>query len=96
VIIYKIQEMMREKQANNPNAPEQSQVVDELQRLSVSGDWGRYPAQAVGWGSSLKLTALSDQSTLDRAIDCLLKHLPVTLGVHAVPCDEVIYLPLPK
>jgi hypothetical protein len=24
-----------------PNAPEQSQVVDELQRLSMSGDWGR-------------------------------------------------------
>lgn len=24
---------------NNPNAPEQSQVIGELQRLSVSGDW---------------------------------------------------------
>jgi hypothetical protein len=30
------------KQANNPNAPEQNQVVGELQRLSVSGDWGLY------------------------------------------------------
>jgi hypothetical protein len=29
------------KQANNPNAPEQSQVIGELQRLSVSGDWNR-------------------------------------------------------
>jgi hypothetical protein len=29
------------KQANNPNAPEQSQAIGGLQRVSVSGDWGR-------------------------------------------------------
>ena len=27
--------------ANNPNAPEQSQVIIEFQSLSVPGDWGR-------------------------------------------------------
>jgi len=26
----------------NPNAPEQSQVIGEVQRLSMSGDWERY------------------------------------------------------
>lgn len=29
------------EQANNPNAPEHSQAIGELQRLSVSGDWER-------------------------------------------------------
>jgi hypothetical protein len=33
------------KQANNPNAPEQSQAIGELQRVSVSGDWNRYAAK---------------------------------------------------
>jgi hypothetical protein len=28
-------------QSNNPNAPEQNQVVGVLQRVSVSGDWER-------------------------------------------------------
>jgi hypothetical protein len=32
------------KQANNPNAPEQSQAIGGLQRVSVFGDWGRYAA----------------------------------------------------
>jgi hypothetical protein len=26
----------------NPNAPEQCQSIGELQRVFVSGDWGRY------------------------------------------------------
>jgi hypothetical protein len=33
------------KQANNPNAPEQSQAIGGLQRVSVSGDWGRCASQ---------------------------------------------------
>ncbi len=32
---------------NNPNTPEQSQAIGELQRLSVFGDWGRYAARLV-------------------------------------------------
>jgi len=32
---------------NNPNAPEQSQVIGEVQRLSMSGDWERYAAGLV-------------------------------------------------
>jgi hypothetical protein len=35
---------MAKIQPNNPNAPEQSQVIGELKRVSVSGDWERYAA----------------------------------------------------
>jgi hypothetical protein len=33
------------KQANNPNAPEQSQAIGGLQRVSASGDRNRYQFQ---------------------------------------------------
>jgi hypothetical protein len=36
--------------ANNPNAPEQSQAIGELQRLSVSGDWERSTRDSKSFG----------------------------------------------
>jgi len=42
---------------NNPNAPEQSQVIGEVQRLSVSGDWERSAAARglLGSGGASKI-----------------------------------------
>ena len=37
--------------ANNPNAPEQSQAIRELQRVFVSGDCDRYKASILSKGS---------------------------------------------
>ncbi len=35
---------------NNPNAPEQSYVIDELQEISVFGDWEAYrPYESRCW-----------------------------------------------
>jgi hypothetical protein len=44
---------------NNPAAPERSQVIGEMQRLSASGERERYAAQVVGEGTSRNLFALS-------------------------------------
>jgi hypothetical protein len=44
------------KQANNPNAPEQSQAIGGLQRVSVSSDWGRYAASNLGGGTAESLS----------------------------------------
>lgn len=34
-----------QQRSNNSNAPEQSQAIGELQRVSVSGDWNRCAAK---------------------------------------------------
>jgi hypothetical protein len=42
-------------QSNNSAAPERSQVIGEMQKLSASGERNRYLACIVGCGSGLEV-----------------------------------------